>query len=66
MARGRGSGLSEEASSTQDTRKRPVQGEAPEALTGRKLSTESDAWRFEILLWEIHSSGRVSYPRIHP
>lgn len=43
MARERGSGLSKEASSTQGTRKLPVQGEAPEALTDRKFSTESDA-----------------------
>ena len=52
MAQVSGSGLTEAASSTQDTRKLQVQREAPEALTERKFSTESDVWRLEILLWE--------------
>lgn len=50
MAQVSGSGLTEAASSTQDTRKLPIQREAPEALTETKFSTESDVWRFEILL----------------
>jgi len=39
----------------------PVKWTAPEALTFKKYSTQSDVWSYGILLWEIWSFGKQPY-----
>eukprot|EP00042_Codosiga_hollandica_P057642 m.856867 g.856867 ORF g.856867 m.856867 type:complete len:1639 (-) comp59640_c0_seq8:47-4963(-) len=42
----------------------PVRWTAPEALEGRKFTTQSDVWAFGVLLYEIWTDGDIPYKEL--
>ena len=39
----------------------PLRWTAPEAITFRKFTTDSDVWSYGILMWEVMSFGQIPY-----
>ncbi|XP_056455797.1 tyrosine-protein kinase BTK [Gadus chalcogrammus] len=42
----------------------PVRWSPPEVLLYRKFSSKSDIWAYGILMWEIHTLGKLPYERL--